>query len=151
MNPLGCQEGRCKETKARLRCRHENKADAMSMCRHEATPMRVPCPFGIQEGGRLEKESSGRKCLSRPTKATVGSRQRHPPTKMNAVGIVAQNKKQPSRAEVESEGRTTSNRQGHAPLPIHHRPIPSSRSQCVFGLRPMQRARRHRVIPGGAT
>jgi len=70
--------------------------------------------------------------------------QRHPPTKTNTARIVACNKKPPSHAEVGSEGGTTSNRQGHAPLPIHHRHVPSSRSQCVFvfGLRPMLRARR---------
>jgi hypothetical protein len=50
----------------------------------------------------------------------------------------------------DSEDVTTSNRDGHIPVPIHHRLIPPPRRPPVFVLRPIERARRDPGRCGGS-
>ena len=110
-------EGRVQTRRAAKNARAragQNENSPIGRC--EKCHARTLCPLGreytlgIQDGGRLGNESSIRKGLLRQQERRGGGTWPH---------------------QNQSEG-TTSNRNNHAPVPMHHRPM--SRSQAHFRL-----------------
>jgi len=130
---------------------HERGATPQGKAEHEPVwPPREPSredvlsiwegPGPWDPGGRSPREHNFKS--KRPVEPWEPHRASTPTTKRRS-GIIARktNQEKPGRSKYHWQVGGTSNRNNHVPLPIHHRPIPSSRSRSVFVLRPAQRAR----------
>ena len=144
----------------------ERNAEALSRKRKPERPEALP-PGGERKCGmmpqgnsnkaqrepdRLSREPSREEVLSTqegpgpwdprgpPGERITGERGPVEAKKTDAAGIVAHKKNLAMQKRSQSNG--DSNSSSHAPLPISHRPMLSSRIPLVFVLRPIERARR---------